>query len=181
MNKTFEVEEEEYKFQIPKVTISGINTDSVNKKILKDNPVSLYDPKEEFWGLTFSYHIDGTVISLLVDRYNINEMFHEYFVYNISVETGKLLDNKSFLNICGTTEEEFLSIVRDIYSKLELEKEWFEQEDKEATLKMATFEYIHPYLNEKGQLCFVGMVQYEEDEDEPIGLETLFNTVTDRR
>lgn len=183
VNKTVKSDGKKYKFQVPKVIIPGKNTDAVNKQILNDNPISLADPKEtsDVFEVTYSYYMNSKLISVLVRRENHTYMINEYFVYNVSIKTGKILTDKSFLSLRGTTVEKLLSTVKKIYSKMELSDEWFEQSDKDATLQMISMEYIRPYVNKKGQLCFVGKVRYQEGDEDYITMDVLFNAKTQQQ
>ena len=187
VNKTFKADYGvKYKYQIPKITISGKNTDEINRKIKKDNPERFSNPKYDsdieggICDVTYTYNHNDKIISILIRYSNQSGVASPvgYKVYNISVSTGKFISDKEMLELYGTTETAFFSTVKSIYEKIEMKDDDYDfPYDKTETLKRVSFEYIDPYLGQNNHLCFVGVIwgigggQYE-------GLDLPFDTET---
>jgi len=145
-----------HNYIFPKVTISGKNTNSVNKKI-KDE-LSMFDKTNH---IEYSYYVNDKVVSILV---RVSETYSspstEFVVYNISISSGKLLSEKDFIKLCGSTDDEFFTTVKKIYSDglYYGNSQKASDDDINKNLTRVSYKYIHPYLNKSGKLCFVSGV-----------------------
>ena len=111
VKKTFKKDGTNYKYEIPKVTIPGKNTSAVNKKIKK--ALSKYSYKgSEPYAMKYTYYVNSKIVSIMVRVENTEiESDFEYYAYNISVKTGKLIKDKEVLKLYGVSSKKFLSMV----------------------------------------------------------------------
>ena len=182
VNKSFTEYGKTVKYQIPQVSISGKNMDSVNKRIKKNNPEKYSNPKKSggfgICEVTYSYYINGDILSIII-RYSKRTgdgAPDGYDIYNIRISTGKLLSKKALLKQCGTTEKKFLKNAKKIYKSIKIRKPFFTKYSKSDTLKnCVSMKHISPYVGKNGHLCFAGIVGWEADAG---CKEALFDTKT---
>lgn len=163
VSKTFKNGGTKYKYQIPKVTISGKNTSAANKKMKKQ--LSKYSYKgSEPYAMKYRYFINNKIVSILVDIQNaVYDADMDCIAYNISVKTGKLIKDKAVLKLCGVSSKKFFKMVRSTYKKIGGIWTKTGSEAKKCVkrnLKRVSFKHIDPYLGANGHLCFVGYVSY---------------------
>ena len=145
-----------YTCKLPKVTISGKNTDVANDQILRDckKAINSFDKAKtvssgvDFRYLTYDYHIGRGYVSIVVEEFQISlyEDDIEYTtavrVYNINSMTGKIMDRVDALVKFGSDHTTFRKAVE---SKLE-------------SYAKSVGGYIkdpQPYIDKNGKLCFV--------------------------
>ena len=90
-----------------------------------------------------------------------------YLIYNISVETGELLEPEEFIELCGLTDEEFFTLadasfatIADGY-KTSLDEEYREKTIRdiyENNKELLSYEYLTPFFSPDGHLCFEGYI-----------------------
>ena len=150
-------------YKIPQVSISGKNTDAVNKKIKSDlGKVPLKGSGAR--GINYSYYANSKIVSILVcisdnDKKTVNT----YKAYNISVSTGKFVKDKEVIKLYGTTTKKFFAKVRTTYKKFgggpsapgSVKKKLIKKNRKRVTYK-----HLEPYIGKNGHLCFIGYVEY---------------------
>lgn len=181
-NKSFDYDDDEIIYRLPKVVIPGVNTDAVNAKIKEDNPVQCsypkYDQVYDLCSVSFAYFITDDVVSIRISRYYgfgpklYRELGHS--IYNVSVKTGELMSDAEMLKSCGVTEDYFLQMVRTTYEGIKCDDS-FTEFSKKKTLDMVSFENVHPCIGSNGHLCFVGVVW---GGDYLGGVEILFDAET---
>ena len=161
VKKTFKKDGTNYKYEIPKVTIPGKNTSAVNKKIKK--ALSKYSYKgSEPYAMKYTYYVNSKIVSILVNVYDTEIDSSEYYAYNISVKTGKLIKDKEVLKLYGVSSKKFLSMVKSTYKK----GGYWAGKGSEAkkninkSLKKVSYKYLDPYVGSNGHLCFLGYVIY---------------------
>ena len=159
VNKTFKSDKIIYLFKIPKVTISGVDTSDANKRI-KDATYAYYKGgNKKHYAASYKYFINKKTVSILVCVTRLAESDPTYvYVYNIKISSGKLISDGELVKLYGTTTKSFFSKVKSIYKKFNKAetkigggKEWTSE-----NLKKVSYRYIHPYINSKGHLCFIG-------------------------
>lgn len=156
VNETFssELYGENTKFRYPKVNIEGRITDEANARIKRSIKKYYEDDKEGKYAANYTYYVNGNVVSILAEVISLTVYkAHYYFVFNISIETGKLLEAYEVPKQSHITDEWFFKSVKDCYA------EYFETADltddeKEALLKHVSYTSLDPYYGEDGHLCF---------------------------
>ena len=162
VKKTFKKDGTNYKYEIPKVTIPGKNTSAVNKKIKK--ALSKYSYKgSEPYAMKYTYYVNSKIVSIMVRVENTEiESDFEYYAYNISVKTGKLIKDKEVLKLYGVSSKKFLSMVKSTYKKggYWAGKGSEAKKNIKKSLKKVSYKYLDPYVGSNGHLCFLGYVIY---------------------
>lgn len=161
VKKTFKKDGTNYKYEIPKVTIPGKNTSAVNKKIKK--ALSKYSYKgSEPYAMKYTYYVNSKIVSILVNVYDTEIDHSEYYAYNISVKTGKLIKDKEVLKLYGVSSKKFLSTVKSTYKKggYWAGKGSEAKKNIKKSLKKVSYKYLDPYVGSNGHLCFLGYVYY---------------------
>lgn len=150
-------------YKIPRITITGKNTDAANKKIKSD--LSKWPTKgANARGIIYSCHAHGKVASILVRISDANPDTSDTFkVYNVSIKTGKLVSDSSMVRLYGSSGRKYLAKVKAAYKRFGGGSAATASEAKKMTkinLKRATYKYTTPYIGNNGHLCFVGYVHY---------------------
>ena len=86
----------------------------------------------------------------------------EYYAYNISVKTGKLIKDKEVLKLYGVSSKKFLSMVKSTYKKggYWAGKGSEAKKNIKKSLKKVSYKYLDPYVGSNGHICFLGYVYY---------------------
>jgi len=166
-------------YRYPKISISGVDTSKINKTLKKDlDGLLYYDPDEDsYYGpvVDYEYYISDNVISIVATLSETDFDYWDYKVYNISIATGKKIDDKVIVAEYGMSDDEFFDKVKKIYKDFNAGvPEGFDDiEDKsliksynKKNQKMVSYKYIKPYFNSKGHLCFMGYVYFIGGADE---------------
>ena len=173
--KAFKRKKSKIIYQIPKIVISGKNTDAINKKIKKAFPERISNPKKckgyDLSDVWFSYFISDKVVSVVIECYGVYDEYSQDYVYkpdgsyvfNVSVKTGKQLSDKEMLKLCGVTQNDFFKMVKESYNRIKPDEE-FTKKDKKLTLEMVTSEYVHAYIGTNGHLCFIGVIWFDDED-----------------
>ena len=148
---------------IPQVTISGIDTSSVNSQIKKDI-------NKKKWGAKYSYYANDKIVSILVELEGEYDSDFERKVYNISVSTGKIMSDSDVVKLFGSTDKKFFAQIKKAYKKDRfgvfkgIEKQTDLSKKKanklltklrNKNLKRISYKYVDPYINSKGKLKWV--------------------------
>ena len=153
--------------KIPKLSIEGVNTDSINdkmsKEIIKACSGKVSDGKKwyrTYRGSKIEYYIGKTYVSIIVDV----EPFASdpaIYVYNISRETGKHLSRKEMLTELSISNSSFesgtLKAIKKYWKpELKRAKKYNNKEElksyKEA-ISNKTLSKAIPCVNAKGKIC----------------------------
>ena len=149
-----------FHYLIPKITISGKDTSAANKKMKKDLKIYAPHPENRPDDMHYSYYIGEKFVSILVRIDHIPTAgCIEYKVYNVSIETGKLLSGREFAKLYGLSDKKFFKLVKEIYKNCWLTNStdnYYYESDLEENLKRVSYKYITPFVNEDGTLCFIG-------------------------
>lgn len=139
--------------KIPKITIEGVSTKSINSEIYNKFKKTVKKNK-----CAYSYYIGKTYVSILIDvYYDDGTDKQESFVYNVSRRTGKKLSKADFLKELGVKQSTFES-----KAKKSLTDYWkmsgLDQMDnalyKKAVNKTSISKLI-PFVNKKGKLSYL--------------------------
>ena len=132
--------------RIPKVTIEGVDTSAINKKMYKS-----FDKDGYF---DYEFYIGKTYVSILCDW--SMDGGASFWSYNISRRTGKQMTRAELLAEFGVTNAQFNARV-----KKAIMKEWTKKERskfKKAYKKAISTKNLNKasaYVNKKGKLCFI--------------------------
>lgn len=145
-------------YRIPKVTISGKNMNSVNKKI-KKTLAKAYS--NDWYEMGYSSYIDDKIVSIVVQVQHTNwGTEFDCRAFNISVATGKLISDGAVLKLYGTSKSKFISAVKKSIKKFGGGTSEASNKERKTcikkNLKRASYKYVDPYINKNGHLCFVG-------------------------
>ena len=164
-NRSFKVADEEYSFKIPQVTISGVNTEAANETIKAEIDKAFYDcEKKECFDSDYKFFVGNKTVSILVSNMDLTGGEFVYVkVFNIDVNTGKLIADSEVVSLSGMNDDAFFKKVKTIYTafdKKEVKKcnTKYEKNYVNGNLKKISFKYIQPYFGENGKLCFIGEV-----------------------
>lgn len=160
----------EYRKSIPQVNISDKDMSEVNEIIRNDIEEHLGSRTYNV-EVGYMYFIGDEIVSIVIkfdDGLVFGENYGErYLIYNISVETGELLEPEEFIELCGLTDEEFFTLadasfatIADGY-KTSLDEEYREKtihDIYENNKELLSYEYLTPFFSPDGHLCFEGYI-----------------------
>ena len=163
VSKTFKDGGIKYKYQIPKVTISGKSTSAANKKMKKQ--LGKYSYKgDEPYSIKYTYRITDKLVSILVSVTNVViDSDFDYYAYNISIKSGKLIKDKQVVKLYGISDKKFFSMVKSTYKKaggIYVKSGSEAKKIRNKNLKRVSYKYLEPYIGAGGHLCFLGDVYY---------------------
>ena len=163
--KVYNINGEPTLYHYPKVSISGVDTSTVNSQLKKDLKVDLqYDSDYKDWygeTVDYKYYITDNYISILAYLDDLETDFGDHKVYNISISTGEFVHGKELVAECGLTDEEFFDKVKEAFIKfgdgVNTTGKSAEECIKE-NLNRLSYKYIKPFISSKGHLCFEGEI-----------------------
>lgn len=165
VNRSFKIDDETFNFKIPKVTISGVNTDAANdtikSEILKEFG---QEDEEDYFDSNYKYFVGDKTVSLIVSNMDLNGgEFVTDKVYNIDINTGKLLTAGEVVKLSGMTDDAFFKKVKPLYTKFDNKEikrcnSKYEKNYVKKNMNKISYKYIQPYFGDNGKLCFIGYV-----------------------
>jgi hypothetical protein len=159
-------------FAYPEISIEGENTDSANAEIEKDLGKYCKGNKLGKYAAQYTYYISENVVSILVEMCRTkNDPRVEYYVYNISIETGKLLKDEELITLYGTTDEDFFEKVKETYNSYYKDGK-ITQKEKDDLLKEMNYRNLYPYIGKNGHLCFAVSISKEDESSEDVIFDT---------
>ena len=148
------------KVRIPKITIKGVNTTSVNNTIY--NYCKSHSGK--VCSCRYDYYIGKNYVSLRLIFEEEHDMSPATFykIYNISRSSGKALSDSSMLKILGLTDKTFRSKVKKSIKNMYVKDigynsnspDWIKSVYKQATSAKVIKRAV-PYVDSKGKTCFL--------------------------
>lgn len=161
VSKTSVISGKKYAYKIPKVSITGKNTDAVNKKMR--NELGRYATRGSgAREIVYSYHITKRLVSILVRISDHGkDSRYGYKVYNISISSGKYVKDESVVKLAGSTNRKFKAAVKATFKKYKGGSSVPAAEAKKiikTNLKRVSYRYVEPYVGKNGHLCFLGSV-----------------------
>ena len=144
-------------FLIPAIRLNGKDDDAVNKQI-REYIDSL--DLEWFTGTQYSYYVGEGYVSLLIRAISDIDL-DDYEVYNVSLDTGALMNKDEFLKASGTDAKSFDELVKKtveaviaddkdgLFAKNEF-MDYHTQNLSDENVKLAM-----PFTSERGNLCFI--------------------------
>lgn len=155
-------------YHIPKINLTGKRFDELNDQIYKklfdiiDKNVYAYPDFPLIAGMSYTWGTANDVLSIVVEVPSLEADWTDYYIYNLSVQTGFTLKDSETIEACGYTEEEFYDAVynalkyfwdtegadiSDIASKSEINY------CRNETLSDENIRSAIPWINEDGALC----------------------------
>lgn len=158
---------ENTRFAYPQVSISGKRTNTANNKIAKEIEKYREDRKGDF-AADYKYYISEKVVSVVVevcyvgsgDRPDI-----KYFVYNISLLSGRILNNDQTLKHCGTNEKAFKNRVEKFYDSY-IDKANLTRAEQRELYNDAHL--AEPFIGDKGHICFAAVIPKGDGDSEAV-------------
>ena len=151
----------------PKITIKGVDTSAINKKMAKAlttkvKPLgdNMFDGK----AANYEYYIGDHIVTILAYLDELSFEYRDYYVYNISIATGKEMSGSQVLKDAGLSDKKFFEIVKKRYKDFgagvpNRPKSMVDKNVKK-NLKLVSFKYVRPYYDKDGKLRFMGKVYY---------------------
>lgn len=161
VSKTVSISGHKYSYKIPKVSITGKNTNAANKKI--KSQLSKYSYKgSNAREIVYSYHVTGKLVSILVriSDHKANS-FPVYMAYNIAISSGNLVKDRDVVRLSGKTDKQFYSMLKDTFKNYKGGSSVPAADAKKiinTNLKRVSYQYADPYIGKNGHLCFVAYV-----------------------
>lgn len=153
-------------FRYPRVEIEGRITNEANAKI-RDRIEKYYDDENKGnYAADYTYYVNGNMVSILAEVYSLTVFrAHYHFVFNISIETGNLIDRYNFRKQSGVSTRMFSDAVKETY------EEYFEtadltEQDREWMLRHVSFDSLDAYFGENGHLCIGIEIEKEKGSNE---------------
>ena len=159
-----------YHFVIPKVTISGKDMDAVNESIYKSvNSITRFTNQMQSPETSYLYTIDNGILSIILkSEHHENPFQVQYRIFNILIESGKLITPAELLALRGMNEEEFFDVVEGFYkeaadqaAKSDKAIEYYgSYEDAYENYYNNNCQYnlnldmVRPFIAKNGNLCF---------------------------
>ena len=205
---TTEDEVERYPFHtiIPQVNISDMDMTAVNDTIMN----TVYDhyhiddswrgwdnvDREDLAETDYMYYIGEDVVSVVVqyrylfrDKHDYSgDNWNSYSVFNISIETGELLESSDFIKLYGLTDDEFFDLADScFFSILYVPSEDWDENDESQVRdnyeanqgNRLSYDELHPFISPEGHLCFeVGLIVYADGGGIFTWYHCLIDTVT---
>lgn len=159
-SRTFSIKKQgKFTTKYPKVTIKGVSTSAINKEIAdKFGPIA----KKNDSVVKYSYYVGKNYVSIFVTvNLDAGKDGSNYYVYNVSRETGKKLSKAEMLKCLNMKDSAFKSKVTAAVKK------WWnsnipnyksDKTSKEQYKKAIAAKSINsavPYVNSKGKKCYL--------------------------
>jgi len=157
--RAFTIKKTKYTTKYPKVTIKGVSTSAVNKEIAnKFGPIA----KKNESVVKYSYYVGKNYVSIFI-TVNLDAGMDgsNYYVYNVSRETGKKLSKAEMLKLLNMKDSAFKSKVTTAVKKwwstnvpnYKSDKKAKEQYNKAIAAKSINSAVL--YVNSKGKKCYL--------------------------
>lgn len=159
-------------YHIPKINISSADVDRINSLIDKSLMSTAAAELECMnmgasifvFDIGYRYYINGDILSLFV--YQLSDIeIQIYEAYNINIVTGAEVTPTELLNTAGISPDQFIQNAKSILGQNydsdipEDMKDEFYNTQYENTISDSNVNLNMPmYLNENGELCFVGAI-----------------------
>lgn len=105
-----------YNFPDKSCPIINLNSPDVNS-INIDIEQNYIEPNEPYYfGSEYDYYLNNEILSLVISNHS-DSAFDSYNVYNININTGKVVSNEDILKSKNISEKTFLSKLPEYYEK----------------------------------------------------------------
>lgn len=148
-------------YRVPKLNITGPDVDHVNQKLhdtLYENAVACIASIEESgWAqqreISCSYKIRDDILSLFIHTHESETAMEQYFIYNLSLSEGKLLNRADILDAFGLNQEKYQSRVQNAIEAYKDNREWkLDASLVDQALAEDNIDAALLYIGESGQL-----------------------------
>lgn len=153
-------------YHIPKINLSGQEIKNINREIceqlyaiLEDEVYSDYISLRD---MTYSWGKKDDFISIIVETNQNSWAWTEYYIYNVSKETGQKISDSELIESYGFTEDSFYAEVKETIKnnfdsreaelKPAIGESLFESL-KEKSIDMENVKDSMPYISSDGDLC----------------------------
>lgn len=164
-------------FAIPKINIGSADVSTINEEIWKSLYTDVIEEQKtwceesDYMGdesISYKWAVNKDVLSLCIESHPVHWAWWDYYIYNVSIKTGKELSTEEVLSLVGLSENEYYDKVTQVlrseffqYKEDYLEQflfdDFFNMQLKN-TLSDENIKQSLPYINEKGQLCIIACV-----------------------
>ncbi len=182
---------EKISYQVPEINLSSKDVERINKEIKKnfsfvyDTPWIMEVDEEKIWafgsrGAWYEYSVNGDVLSLIVcNEGGLEPSDPVYYVYNVSVSTGKELTKSDVLKAMGSSNKQYTETLK---AKLEWYASNYYTEECDYKMNDEVVGFIKdtvsdeninscvPYINKDGSLCVVATMCDDHPTDQNIDL-----------
>ena len=107
----------------PIINLSGSpEIDDINTKVKSE----FAEEDDEYCRSEYNYYLNNEILSLVITQYTTSSYYYE--VYNINVNTGKVVSNGDLLKSKNIDEKNFLSKLKECYKSkfLEVHRDFIE-------------------------------------------------------
>ena len=170
---------ERVRFRYPRVSITLKNRNKKHTTKFDDeiepDLEKYYDGKH---AANYVYYINDNVLSVIVEVRRLGENPRsDYFVYNFSLETGRMLEAETMiLKNTKITDKQFFKMVKETYNSY-FETADLTEKEKSIMLDRVSYEYVEPYFGERGHICFAAEIEKEDGSHEM----AIFDAETQKR
>ena len=171
-----DVDGETHDFKIPMIRIPDVPVSLTNKAIERQvNKFNIHKTKQYLnapYDSHYRYHITEKTITIIVDFWRINggEDERDELIFNVDIKTGELMSGSQVVKLFGMTDKQFFAKVKVCYKNFyDLERKNRDNDPKakkmaktlyDKNLKLVSYKYIVPFVDENGRLMFAGKVNY---------------------
>ena len=184
VNRTFEngMFAEKVRFRYPEVSVvtkrnrknRTEDIDSIDRDIRK-----YYEGENKGkYAADYSYYVDrNNVVSILVEVTSLSETPNsKFFVYNVFINTGRLLEDYALIHHLKVSDDKFKKLVEETYLNYFKTADLTEWEE-DRLLKHVTTAHLDTFIGENGHLCFAVEIEKEDGRREG----AIFDTETKER
>ena len=153
----------------PKVTISGVDTSEINRKMKHELKRKLENPVSGE-AVDYQYYVSDNIVSIIAMLTQLDSEKVDYKIYNISKATGREVYGRQLVNESGMSQEIFLNTAKSLVNKAGRGPDDTPKEIKRRIVDInkerMTFGHLRPFYSTKGHLCFVSAVSYVNSDGE---------------
>lgn len=165
------------RFRIPQINLPGETVADINGEIWTELYDGVVAEKRQWWEqehfegyeyIIYDWNVFNGVLSLLIESHPVDWEWTDYYVYNVSVETGERLSDEDMISMVGWTQETYVDrATQSLGCGYFRGKEGYIEQigysdffytQLENTLSEENIQSCKPYFNENGQLSVVAAV-----------------------
>ena len=166
---------EKIRFRYPKVTITSY-PDTYRKRGKRttriseiDKDIGKYCEGEKYgrYAADYSYYINNKILSIIVEVRRVDETPRtDYFVYNIYVGTGTVIEADNLIrDDYKTSDDNFFEMAEKTFISC-FEAGDLTEKEKDKLLGQLSYTFLEPYIGEGGHLCFAAEIEKEDGSHE---------------
>lgn len=115
-------------YHVPQIVLESEGAKEINRQIQEVCADVTDEDMEyvEWWKVFYQAYLNDDILSLLLEKRSIMSDYQEYYVYNLRLTDGKILNQKDLIEIVGLTEENVLEGVRkEVLYQSDQNLEWY--------------------------------------------------------